>query len=195
MHPKREDKDAPLWPRERDPGSPIGVVRLEHMVRRYARKAGIQKRVHPHVFRHSRATHLARVLTEAQLREFFGWTKQSEIPSIYVHLSGRDVDRALLRHYGIEVEEEERVSAVLKPKPCARCGFQNPPTALYCARCSAVLDARTAVELESTWRKADELVARVVQEFIRRAPGIVEQIMRETGVAEEIQRMRSPAGK
>jgi integrase/ribosomal protein L40E len=195
MHPSRNDPNAPLWPRERDPTNSLGVVRLEHMVRRYARKAGIQKRVHPHVFRHSRATHLAKVLTEAQLREFFGWTKQSEIPSIYVHLSGRDVDRALLKHYGIEVEEEERAETILKPKNCVRCGFNNPMTARYCARCSAVLDVRTAFEIEEVRREADDLVARVVQEFTRRAPEIVTEILKEMKIGEEFQRLQRVAEK
>ncbi|MEM2619567.1 MAG: tyrosine-type recombinase/integrase, partial [Candidatus Hadarchaeales archaeon] len=77
MHPNKEDPEAPLWPGRG--GKPIGIVRVEHMVRRYAEKAGIPKKVHPHVFRHSRATHLAAMgLTEAQLRGFFGWTRDSE---------------------------------------------------------------------------------------------------------------------
>ena len=190
MHPGGNDGDAPLWPRERDATSSIGVPRLEHMVRRYSKKAGIGKRVHPHVFRHSRATHLAKALTEAQLREFFGWTKQSEIPSIYVHLSGRDVDRTLLKHYGIEVEEEIQKQLELKPKPCVRCGFHNPPTARYCARCSAVLDVRTAVEFEEARQGADDLVARVMQEFTRRAPEIVTGILKEMNLGKELQKLQ-----
>ena len=190
MHPSGDNLDAPLWPRERNPTSSIGVPRLEHMVRRYAKKAGIGKRVHPHVFRHSIATHLAKVLTEAQLREFFGWTKQSEIPSIYVHLSGRDVDQALLKHYGIEVEEEVQKQLELKPKACVRCGFHNPPTSRYCARCSAMLDIRTAVEFEEARRGADDLVARVVQEFTRRAPEIVMEILKGMSLDEEFQKLQ-----
>ena len=190
MHPSGNDVNAPLWPRGRDPMNSIGVPRLEHMVRRYAEKAGISKKVHPHVFRHSRATHLAKVLTEAQLREFFGWTKQSEIPSIYVHLSGRDVDQTLLKHYGIEVEEEKRAETVLKPKMCVRCGFHNPPTARYCARCSAVLDVRTAVEFEEARQGADDLVAKVVQEFTRRAPEIVTGILKEMNWDKELQKLQ-----
>ena len=190
MHPGANDPNAPLWPRERDPASSIGVVRLEDMVKRYARKAGISKRVHPHVFRHSRATHLAKILTEAQLREFFGWTKQSEIPSIYVHLSGRDIDHALLKHYGIEIEAEERAETVLKPKPCARCGFHNPPTGRYCARCSAALDVRTAIELEALGQSADGLVAKVIEEFTRRAPELVMQVLREMSIDKEFQKLQ-----
>jgi integrase len=60
-----------------------------------ARRANIQKRVYPHLFRHSRATFLAGYLTEAQLCSFMGWTISSAMPRIYVHLNGYDLDRAL----------------------------------------------------------------------------------------------------
>ncbi len=55
------------------------------------------RKVHPHLLRHSRATHLAKYLTEAQLKAYFGWTQNSEMTKIYVHLSGRDIDEAILR--------------------------------------------------------------------------------------------------
>ncbi len=57
-------------------------------------RAGIEKPVNPHHFRHSRATYLANYLTEAQMCEWFGWARGSRVPGRYVHLSGRDIDRA-----------------------------------------------------------------------------------------------------
>lgn len=58
-------------------------------------RAGIEKRVYPHLFRHSRATFLAGYLTEAQLCAYMGWTIGSAMPRIYVHLAGHDLDAAL----------------------------------------------------------------------------------------------------
>lgn len=62
-----------------------------------SRRAGISKRIYPHLFRHSRATFLAGYLTEAQLCAYMGWTISSAMPRIYVHLNGHDIDAALLR--------------------------------------------------------------------------------------------------
>ncbi len=62
-----------------------------------AARAGIEKRIYPHLFRHSRATFLAAFLTEAQLCTFFGWAMGSPMPRIYVHLAGRDLDPALMK--------------------------------------------------------------------------------------------------
>ena len=98
MYPEREIPSSFLWPNSQDRRRPLTAERVNSILKRTARKAGIGKRVFPHLLRHSRATHLASVLTESQLREYFGWTKQSDIPARYVHLSGRDVDRTLLRH-------------------------------------------------------------------------------------------------
>lgn len=46
---------------------------LRTILRIIAEKASIKKKVIPHAFRHARATHLANSLTEAQMKEFFGW--------------------------------------------------------------------------------------------------------------------------
>lgn len=195
MHPCAGNPDAPLWPRARDLSKTIGVTNLGHLVKKYARKAKVSKRVHPHVFRHSRATHLANVLTEAQMRVFFGWTKASEIPSIYVHLSGRDVDATLFKHYGIKSEEPSKPQP-LAPKTCSRCGFSNTPSARFCTRCSAVLDIKAAIELDELREAADDITARVVQEFIRRAPELVRDIIEQTGISAEIAQFhRAPLTK
>jgi len=62
-----------------------------------AHRAGVDKRIYPHLFRHSRATFLAGYLTEAQLCAYLGWTIGSAMPRIYVHLAGHDLDAALAR--------------------------------------------------------------------------------------------------
>lgn len=87
-----------------------------------ARRAGIGKRVYPHLFRHSRATFLAGYLTEAQLCAFMGWTISSAMPRIYVHLNGHDLDIALARvptlqtiAPGLQTIRPGRLSTNLRP--------------------------------------------------------------------------------
>ncbi|WP_083862027.1 tyrosine-type recombinase/integrase [Halogeometricum pallidum] len=88
---------APLWCKL-EQGTPdeqisYNYIRLR-LLERARKRAGIDKPVNPHHFRHSRATHLANWLTEAQLCEWFGWVLGSKVPARYVHLSGRDIDNA-----------------------------------------------------------------------------------------------------
>jgi len=89
----------PLWCKI-EQGTPdeqisYNYIRLR-LLERARKRAGVEKPVNPHHFRHSRATHLANWLTEAQLCGWFGWVQGSKVPARYVHLSGRDIDAAYL---------------------------------------------------------------------------------------------------
>jgi len=177
VHPERGNPDAPLFPGRG--GGALTAEVINDLLKRMARKAGINKRVHPHLLRHTRATHLAKVLTEDQMRVYFGWTKSSEIPSRYVHLSGRDVDDALLKIYGMGDGQKGRA--------CPRCGFLNPAGGLYCSRCSAVLSEVEALRVEERRRKEEEIVERVVRKILELNPEILERVIREMGGLEDLE--------
>jgi site-specific recombinase XerD len=96
-HPFKNDPEGPLW-------VSVGTVNrfkamsypaLAKVLKVTAKRAELGKRVTPQTLRHSRATFLATKLTEAQMNQIFGWKQGSDMPSIYVHLSGRDVDDAI----------------------------------------------------------------------------------------------------
>ncbi|HDQ59938.1 MAG TPA: hypothetical protein ENN30_01975 [Candidatus Woesearchaeota archaeon] len=112
VHPLKDNPDAPLWVNLnfKKKHSVLNYGTIARMIKTASKEAGIKKRVYPHLFRHSRATHLASHLTEAQMKQYFGWVQGSYMASVYVHLSGRDMDSTLLKLNGVEVEEtdEER---------------------------------------------------------------------------------------
>jgi len=62
------------------------------MLKKTAVKAGIKKHIYPHLFRHSAATRDARYLTESELRLKYGWSGDSQMAQVYVHLSDADLD-------------------------------------------------------------------------------------------------------
>ncbi len=97
-HPRKEDPDSALcWSQK---GGSLARFSWSRILKKLASRAGIKKRVHPHLLRHSRATHLAgEGLNEVHLRKIFGWTRDSDMPSVYVHVSGRDTDRVILELY------------------------------------------------------------------------------------------------
>lgn len=139
-HPLKGCPEAPLWVGvgSLKRGEKIGYGGLARILRAAAEKAKLKKHVHPHLLRHSRATFMAKNLTEAQMNVYFGWRQGSRMPSTYVHLSGRDVDNAVLGVYGLkEVESEE---PKLKPRECPRCRWLNTVDAKYCSRCGLILD-------------------------------------------------------
>jgi len=78
-------------------GKPMSVKALRRLLKRLKAKARINKPVNPHNFRHSRATYFSNFLTDQQMRIFFGWAKGSKMPSLYSHLSHKDVDEKIIR--------------------------------------------------------------------------------------------------
>ncbi len=165
VHPDRSNPEAPLWAGRYKRYSKGSFTYQTSMVmlKDTAKKAGVKRRIYPHLFRHSRATALASRLTEAQMKEHFGWVQSSDMASVYVHLSGRDVDEALLKTYGIktgEVPKEEK----FKPKNCPRCKTVSSPISKFCQKCGSVLDAGTVYEMENERGKADNLLNRLMKD-------------------------------
>jgi len=72
------------------------IERLNQLVKEHAQKIGINKKVYTYIFRHSRATHLAKHLTEQQMKVYLGWSMGSDMVATYVHLSGRDMDSKVM---------------------------------------------------------------------------------------------------
>jgi hypothetical protein len=136
-HPLKNEPEAYLWLSNRmGPFSYGGITR---MLKVTSKRAGIRKKMNPHNFRHSRASYLANHLTEAQMKEYFGWTQDSKMAGIYVHLSGRDVDNALLKVYGID-NGGQKEESLLKPRGCPRCSETNQATNKFCQKCGLPLD-------------------------------------------------------
>jgi len=172
QHPRHEDPLAPLWITGDYHAERIGYTRVFTILKTVAKRASIHKAVNPHNFRHSRATHLAKHLTEAQMNQFMGWVQGSDMPSTYVHLSGRDVDNALLKLNDIPVPEKEDSDKAFSPKNCPRCGLRNPPANKFCSRCGMVLDAKAARDLMKSnleRNRADGIMDRLLQDSEFRA--------------------------
>jgi integrase len=150
-HPLRNNRDASMWVGigNRGKREPLQYKQLSERLRGLAIKCKIKKPVNPHHFRHSRASFLAKFLTESQLKVFFGWTQGSGMAQVYVHLSGRDVDDALLsKVFGLK-KLEEAGRPKLVHTFCLRCKEPNSPEHSVCQRCSFPLEAK-AVEAYET---------------------------------------------
>jgi len=147
-HPNPE-KDTPLWCKiqQGNPDDPLGYRYIrEKILAKNMERAGIDKPSNPHHYRHSRASHLATELKEAQLCEWFGWVQGSDVPARYVHLSGRDIDNAYDQMHGLyEPDEDEQEPDVVE---CPRCQELNESDAAFCMRCGFALDQETAAEFE-----------------------------------------------
>ena len=180
IHPEPTNPHAPLWIN-------IGTKNY-HQIMSYEgirkilietfKKAGIKKRCHPYIFRHSRASQLARHLTEFQMNSYFGWIQGSRMPSCYVHISGKDLDEDILRINGMKPGEQ-----LLPFKPqaraCPRCKEINAPNALYCCRCAEIVDSSLALKTKMEDLGKSERVKSPFAEWMQADPELKELLRRK----------------
>jgi site-specific recombinase XerD len=181
-HPDRANPDAPLWVGigTRNMSMPLTYPCITKVIEKAAHATGIRKKYNPHIFRHSRATFLAKFMTEAKLKYWMGWDQSSNMAAIYVHLSGRDIDDTILEMHGVKQPEQEKGS-MLKPVDCSRCRTTNMAGAHFCNRCAAPLDMQTALSIEE---KTNNL-AQSFAEALGRGAGITDIARRPDGLNQE----------
>ena len=146
-HPFQDQKDAPLWVNLRGRGTQLRYDAIRMQLQKIAKRAGIEKRVNPHNFRHTRLTLLMkeRRISEGLIKQYMGLTPDSRVLSVYSHLTGRDVDPGLMAMYGLAVEEEKR-QAIMQ---CPYCRTINTPAARVCINCRKPLQVEEVIDLEA----------------------------------------------
>ncbi len=147
-HPTKTDPESPLWVNigQTQRGRQMNYAGICKALRTLGKKCGLRKKTNPHFFRHSRATHMANHLTEFQMNQYFGWIQGSNMPAIYVHMSGKEVDKAVLAMNGIEEDREE--SKREKARVCPRCEIINDVSTEFCFKCGAILDEKHAAQFQ-----------------------------------------------
>lgn len=171
-HPYKNDPEAPVWITigKSSRNQPLQYDAQRILVQRIAKKAGIKKRVYPHLFRHSRATELASHLTQAQMESHLGWIHGSNMPGTYIHLSGKGVDDAILGMYGIKKDKEPEQDLI--PWKCFTCEILNPITSKFCSRCGAAKDTKTAMDTDQNEFTVVQKYARLKAQY----PEVFEEI-------------------
>ena len=157
-HPFKNNPESYVWVclNKPSPEHMLSTTAVNNLLKDLARRCNISKPIHPHVFRHARATHLAKHLPEAIMKQLFGWTQDSKMAGVYYHLSGKDVDEALLRMHGIKQEEIKENKA--SHKVCQRCGEINSILTHFCKKCNAPLDIKIMLEMEEQRQRIEDFV-------------------------------------
>jgi len=162
-HPFREQKDYPLWIYLHDSnhfGKPMNYSGFNYILKKRCRMAEIDKRIYSHLFRHKEATDLAGKLTESESRLRHGWTRSSNMPSLYTHLNQDDLDQKMLEIYGIKSPKVE----IPETNKCPYCNIEYPSDIFFCDMCSRPIDVATANEMEKQSREMQEaLILEVIR--------------------------------
>jgi len=141
-YPKEITEDAYVFLTENNNQLTHGAV--SRQIGRLARRAGIEKHLTPHIFRHSRITHLIQQGVNESVIKLMMWgTVDSKMFINYAHLTGNDIDREIYKLYGIEPKAVQESAEKLEPRVCPNCNEVNSPISKYCHLCSHALDQNT----------------------------------------------------
>jgi len=172
VHPLSEDPDAPLWLSERSPRNeegeispqPISPGRIYKMIRDTMKRAGIKKRIHPHLFRHKRLTELAidEDMPLSLLKEISGHASTKVLEKVYVQSSQRKARERIYEGRGIDLNAKE-VEETRPPKECPSCYEMNQPKARFCSRCGSPMDLVATMDL----RKSDKDLGKIAQRLVK----------------------------
>jgi len=136
---------------------------------RLVERAGIEKHVTPHLFRHSRITHLIKEGVNESVIKLMMWgSVNTQQFKTYAHLTGTDIDNEILSRYGIKADEEKGGKS-LEPRQCKKCQAINAPDTLYCPVCGSSLTEEAEVEMEEAKRiisNDKELLRSILMELL-----------------------------
>jgi site-specific recombinase XerD/RNA polymerase subunit RPABC4/transcription elongation factor Spt4 len=164
QHPTNDDSESYLWANCRGPF--LSYTGISSILKKASKKAGIKKRVYLHLLRHSRATALASIMTEGSMKQYLGWTQGSKMAGIYIHMSGKDTDNAILEANGIEIQKEKKKSA-LEPKKCIKCNTINEATNRHCKICGLPLfkeEAEKLIKADAERSQADDIMNTLIKD-------------------------------
>ena len=140
-------------------------------------QAGLQKKFHPHLLRHSRLNYLAKYygFNERDLRKFAGWTMTSNMSNVYLHYDMDMVDDKIRQNMGLNKKIEEKKKdneAMLKSIKCPECSEINPNTNIFCGKCKfKLVDRGKYDDLLDEFLSSEEgkkVFSEVFKEYLRK---------------------------
>ncbi len=121
-------------------GQPMTYPALAKQIRRISERSGINRVFTPHIFRHSRITHLAQAGVNESVIKLMMWgsLKTKEFAT-YAHLTGGDIDKELFKLYGIEPAAAQISGDQMEPRICPHCHEPNSAISKHCHICGHAL--------------------------------------------------------
>ncbi len=142
----KQDEFLFLLMGNRNHNAPITYSSVMRMMEDIRKRVELKKHIHPHLFRHSRASYLAsKGLNEVILCNVFGWQIGSKQVRTYIHLSGAQVQSALREKvYGLQKNQEPENEFIT----CPTCGEINSKNSDTCKQCYNPLTIQGALKIK-----------------------------------------------
>lgn len=146
-YPFTPEGDALVFITERK--TPLTHASIQKQLTRIADRVGIEKHITPHVFRHSRITHMVQQgVQESVIKQMMWGNISTGMFQTYAHLSGTDIDQEMMKLYGITNGGKKFEHPRLEPRQCDSCDTVNAPTSNFCSTCGKPLTEQVTSTLE-----------------------------------------------
>lgn len=158
VHPRPDNPDVAFFHKlpgnGYDPGpdddGALTPNSIRDALRRAADKAGVDRPVNPHNFRHSAVTRMVREgYTRSQIEHRVQWTVDTDMWATYQHIAGEEHNKDIFATAGLVDDTDDGPSK--ERRPCGNCQEPLAPHHQYCPRCG---EAATGATRE---RKAEAL--------------------------------------
>jgi len=117
---------------------PLEYRAINYQITRAAKRAGIDKRITPHLFRKSRLTEMVREGYNESLIKELAWANQgSQMMKTYIKLGNDDVMNEFLVKQGIKKREQKAKDNL--PQYCSFCDAKNSSISEFCHKCGQPL--------------------------------------------------------
>ncbi|MCD4666294.1 site-specific integrase [archaeon] len=175
-HPFRDNPNAALFVnRAKHYGRQLKQLGGWDIVKKLAKRAGIEKKIRTHKLRHARLNYLAKYygFNERDLRKFAGWTGNSNMPNVYLHYDMDVVDDKIKGVKGMtnNTLEQQKLQHenMLKGIKCDKCGAMNPSTNVICDECNEVFEVVRREKADNKLNKlfADDEFKELVKDFLK----------------------------
>ena len=153
-HIFKDDKEKPLFYSHHSNryGKPLNKNSINEIMQKIIGRAKIEKKITPHILRHTSATNDGYFLTEQDLCLKYGWRVGSRQPQTYCHMTENQLGDHLLKLSGTTEDQ------IKKDSICPNCKQTVNINDKICNHCNYILD-RVAQneEIERLRKKDDEL--------------------------------------
>jgi integrase/recombinase XerD len=171
-HPDKNNPEAYLWVTTYN-GTPTRITHttILNLLKNGAARAGLRKRIHPHIFRDYRVKELLlgkpekgiAPLHPETVRRIMGW-KSMKMLERYGPFMNSDLRDIYLRISGKKQVEVKPATA--PTKPCPICTFENPNDTPRCIKCARALNLNAALQDEQKRkRELAETIFQILRQY------------------------------
>lgn len=130
-----------------EPAQPMDDSAFRRILNTRAEKAGLDKKIYPHLLRHCAITRMVlEGLSEQQIKNIVGWAPDSSQFATYVTLADDLSNDSIRKQLGLPTTEQNVVIGRPTLEECPNCGDKLPEGAERCITCQTALTHGAAEE-------------------------------------------------